>query len=107
MIFKQLFDNKSSTYTYIISSGKGREALIIDPVIENTNEYNGLYHILGGLISPMEGINPSDLNIESLLYRIQKNNIKETEMLKTFNCGVGFCLVANKKYVSKIKKFFK
>ena len=39
MIFKQLFDTKSSTYTYIISSGKGREALIIDPVIENTNEY--------------------------------------------------------------------
>ncbi len=39
MIFKQLFDNKSSTYTYIISSGKGREALIIDPVIENTFEY--------------------------------------------------------------------
>jgi glyoxylase-like metal-dependent hydrolase (beta-lactamase superfamily II) len=39
MIFKQLFDIKSSTYTYIISSGKGREALIIDPVIENTKEY--------------------------------------------------------------------
>tara|TARA_B100001123_G_C15145479_1_gene961343 strand:- start:451 stop:1143 length:693 start_codon:yes stop_codon:yes gene_type:complete len=39
MIFKQLFDNKSSTYTYIISSGRGREALIIDPVIENTKEY--------------------------------------------------------------------
>jgi len=39
MIFKQLFDNKSSTYTYIISSGQGREALIIDPVIENTPEY--------------------------------------------------------------------
>jgi len=39
MIFKQLFDNKSSTYTYIISSGQGREALIIDPVIENTFEY--------------------------------------------------------------------
>ena len=39
MIFKQLFDNRSSTYTYIISSGSGREALIIDPVIENTNEY--------------------------------------------------------------------
>jgi len=39
MIFKQLFDNKSSTYTYIISSGKGREALIIDPVIEDTPEY--------------------------------------------------------------------
>ena len=39
MIFKQLFDKKSSTYTYIVSSGKGREALIIDPVIENTEEY--------------------------------------------------------------------
>ena len=38
MIFNQLFDNKSSTYTYIISSGKGREALIIDPVIEHTNK---------------------------------------------------------------------
>ena len=39
MIFKQLFDTKSSTYTYLISSGKGREALIIDPVIENVTEY--------------------------------------------------------------------
>ena len=39
MIFEQLFDTKSSTYTYIISSGKGREALIIDPVIEHSNEY--------------------------------------------------------------------
>ena len=39
MIFNQLFDEKSHTYTYIISSGKGREALIIDPVIEKTNEY--------------------------------------------------------------------
>ena len=39
MIFEQLFDTKSSTYTNIISSGKGREALIIDPVIEHTDEY--------------------------------------------------------------------
>ena len=39
MIFEQLFDDKSSTYTYIVSSGKGREALIIDPVIEKTDEY--------------------------------------------------------------------
>ena len=39
MIFEQLFDTKSSTYTYIVSSGKGREALIIDPVIEHTDEY--------------------------------------------------------------------
>ena len=39
MIFEQLFDTKSSTYTYILSSGEGREALIIDPVIEHTEEY--------------------------------------------------------------------
>tara|TARA_B100001939_G_C16871932_1_gene586828 strand:+ start:172 stop:864 length:693 start_codon:yes stop_codon:yes gene_type:complete len=39
MIFKQLFDNKSSTYTYILASDKNREALIIDPVIERTDEY--------------------------------------------------------------------
>ena len=39
MIFEQLFDTKSSTYTYILSSGKGREALIIDPVLEHTDEY--------------------------------------------------------------------
>ena len=39
MIFKQLFDTKSSTYTYLISSGKGREALIIDPVLENVGQY--------------------------------------------------------------------
>ena len=42
MIFKQLFDNNSSTYTYLLASDKGREALIIDPVIENTNEYISL-----------------------------------------------------------------
>ena len=39
MIFKQVFDIKTSTYTYLIASAKGREALIIDPVIENVNEY--------------------------------------------------------------------
>ena len=39
MIFKQVFDQKSSTYTYIIASAKGREALIIDPVLENVEDY--------------------------------------------------------------------
>ena len=37
---------------------------------------------------------------------VKKNNIKDSEMLKTFNCGVGFCLIANKKNVKKIKKIF-
>ena len=39
MIFKQVFDKKTSTYTYLIASAKGREAVIIDPVLENVNEY--------------------------------------------------------------------
>ena len=39
MIFKQVFDQKSSTYTYIIASSLGREALIIDPVLENVEDY--------------------------------------------------------------------
>ena len=39
MIFRQVFDNKSSTYTYLIASAKGREAVIIDPVIKNVESY--------------------------------------------------------------------
>ena len=46
MIFEQLFDTKSSTYTYILSSGKGREALIIDPVLEHTDQYINLLNKL-------------------------------------------------------------
>ena len=46
MIFEQLFDQKSSTYTYIISSGEGREALIIDPVIEYSDEYSTILNNL-------------------------------------------------------------
>ena len=42
MIFKQVFDQKSSTYTYLIASSKGREALIIDPVLDNVDSYIGL-----------------------------------------------------------------
>ena len=42
MIFKQEFDTKTSTYTYIIASAKGREAVIIDPVLENVEDYIGI-----------------------------------------------------------------
>ncbi len=48
--------------------------------IENTNQYNGIYHILGGIISPIEGISPDDINIQSLIKRVEKNNIKEVIM---------------------------
>lgn len=45
--------------------------------IENTAQYNGLYHVLGGIISPMEGISPTDLNIDSLLLRVQDRSVRE------------------------------
>jgi recombination protein RecR len=45
--------------------------------IEATLQYNGLYHVLGGIISPIEGISPSDLNITSLVNRVATGNIKE------------------------------
>lgn len=45
--------------------------------IENTGQYQGGYHVMGGLISPMDGIGPSDLNIESLVKRVQAGGIKE------------------------------
>ena len=45
--------------------------------IESTNQFGGRYHVLGGLISPMEGIGPDDLNIMPLVSRIQQDNIQE------------------------------
>ena len=45
--------------------------------IQNTNHYNGLFHVIGGLISPIDGIGPENLNIDSLVKRIEKNKIKE------------------------------
>jgi recombination protein RecR len=45
--------------------------------IENTGQYNGVYHVLGGLISPMDGIGPSDLNIESLVERSKTGEVAE------------------------------
>ncbi|WP_156306759.1 recombination mediator RecR [Sphingobacterium endophyticum] len=45
--------------------------------IENTNQYSGVYHVLGGLISPMEGVGPADLKIEGLIDRVRTGEIKE------------------------------
>lgn len=45
--------------------------------IERTNEHNGLYHVLGGLISPLDGIAPSDLEIDSLVKRVAEGEIRE------------------------------
>lgn len=45
--------------------------------VENTHQYNGLYHVLGGIISPMDGIGPSDLEIDSLIKRVENNDVIE------------------------------
>lgn len=45
--------------------------------IEKTNEFNGTYHLLNGLLSPLEGITPDKLKIKELIKRLEKNNIKE------------------------------
>ena len=45
--------------------------------VEATHQYNGVYHVLGGLIAPMEGIGPSDLEIDSLLERVSRGDVKE------------------------------
>ncbi len=45
--------------------------------IENTQQYHGLYHVLGGIISPMDGIGPHDLSIDSLVERVDTGEVKE------------------------------
>lgn len=45
--------------------------------IESTHQHNGLYHVLGGLISPLDGVSPSDLEIDSLVKRVHDDNLKE------------------------------
>ena len=48
--------------------------------IENTNQFRGKYHVLGGIISPMDGIGPADLNLPSLINRLKANDVKEIIM---------------------------
>lgn len=66
--------------------------------IENTQQYNGLYHVLGGIISPMDGIGPNDLKIDLLLERIALGEIKEVILaLSTTMEGETTCYYLYKK----------
>ena len=77
--------NMSCSDTCEICSDNSRNKSIICVVgetkdliaIEKTNEYKGLYQVLQGLISPIDGIGPDDIRIKELLYRINQNDIKE------------------------------
>lgn len=78
----------SDTETCNICNDRNRDRSLICVVedvrdvmaIENTQQFKGLYHVLGGIISPLEGTGPSDLNIESLLNRVQSGEVKEVIM---------------------------
>jgi recombination protein RecR len=48
--------------------------------IENTQQFNGLFHVLGGVISPMDGIGPEELNIEALIKRVEQDEVEEIIM---------------------------
>jgi recombination protein RecR len=77
--------NISDTETCSICASKNRDRSIVCVVenikdvmaIENTNQYKGMYHVLGGIISPIEGIGPNDLEIQSLVDRVAAENITE------------------------------
>lgn len=77
--------NISDTETCQICSNPRRDSNLVCVVenirdvmsIENTSQYNGLYHVLGGIISPIDGIGPSDLTIEKLESRVREGGIDE------------------------------
>ncbi len=77
--------NISDTDTCTICSNPSRDESVVCVVenirdvmsIENTHQFNGLYHVLGGIISPMDGIGPSNLEIESLAERVRQGTIVE------------------------------
>lgn len=86
--FCKICFNVSDTEICDICNDKRRDAGLICVVedvrdvmaIENTSQFKGQYHVLGGVISPMDGIGPGDLNIEPLIKRIQQGNVKEVIM---------------------------
>lgn len=81
----QVCHNISDTDVCPICSNPQRDKSIICVVeniqdvmaVERTSQYNGLYHVLGGIISPMDGIGPSDLQIDSLVERVRQGGINE------------------------------
>jgi recombination protein RecR len=83
--FCQTCHNISDTETCSICSSKNRDRSTLCVVenikdvmaIEHTQQYNGMYHVLGGIISPMEGIGPQDLTIDSLVERAQNDEVIE------------------------------
>jgi len=88
IIYCKQCHNISETEVCNICSNTNRDATVLCVVenvrdviaIENTQQYKGLYHVLGGIISPIDGIGPSQLNIETLIYKAQAGYVKEIIM---------------------------
>lgn len=86
--FCKICHNISETDVCNICSNKSRNQALVCVVenlrdmisVENTNQYNGVYHVLGGLISPLEGIGPEDVAIGSLVQRVEKGDVTEIIM---------------------------
>jgi len=85
IVYCKVCHNISDTEVCRVCSNPGRDhetVCVVENIkdvmsIENTQQFRGLYHVLGGIISPMDGIGPSDLEIESLIQRVQQENVKE------------------------------
>lgn len=81
----EICHNISDNEVCPVCSNPSRDASVICVVenirdvmsIENTNQFRGLYHVLGGVISPMDGVGPSNLEINSLVERVNKGDIQE------------------------------
>ncbi|OIP81191.1 MAG: recombination protein RecR [Porphyromonadaceae bacterium CG2_30_38_12] len=85
IVYCKVCHNISDTEVCHICSNTSRDNSIICVVesikdvlsIENTQQFRGLYHVLGGVISPMDGVGPADLQIESLINRVQSGDVNE------------------------------
>ena len=64
-------DNRSSNTIFVVEKPKDVA------LFEKMGNYNGKYHVLGGLISPIDGINPEDININNLINRVKSDNVEE------------------------------
>ena len=86
--FCKICYNVSDSEICDICSNNGRDAGLVCVVedvrdvmaIENTSQFKGQYHVLGGVISPMDGVGPGDLNIEQLIARVQHGGVREVIM---------------------------
>jgi len=85
IVYCKVCHNISDTETCRICANHSRDhetVCVVENIkdvmsIENTQQFRGVYHVLGGIISPMDGIGPSDLEIESLVERVSTENVKE------------------------------